>query len=129
MKKIQIILICILAFYTAIGETNPPHFTSEPTLSPDGLSIVFSYESDLWMVPTKGGTAYRLTAMEGIETLPRFSPDGKWIAFTASQNGAQNIYIMPATGGEIRQLTFHDANDHVDSWAWDSKWIFFRISD
>src|SRR5579859_5474268 len=62
-------------------------FLSNPCLSPDGQTVVFSFEGDLWQADTKGGQAVRLTAMPGYETSPRFSPDGKWIAFTGRQNG------------------------------------------
>lgn len=129
MKKLLTLFVSFILIHTyATGETPSTYFVSEPTLSPDGLVIVFSYENDLWRVAAEGGIAYRLTAMEGRETLPRYSPDGQWIAFTGSQNGCQNVYVMPTNGGEIKQLTFHDADDHVDSWSWDSKWIYFSSS-
>jgi tricorn protease len=100
-------------------------FLSYPCLSPDGKTVVFSFEGDLWKADTKGGPAARLTAMEGYETNARFSPDGKWIAFTGRQSGNADIYVMPAEGGQIRQLTFHSATDEVNSWSWDSKYIYF----
>lgn len=126
MKRILLVATAyLLLMLTTYGAKTPPYFISEPTLSPDGSLVVFSYENDLWKVSSEGGIAFRLTAMDGLETLPRFSPDGQWIAFTGSQNGAQNVYVMPTNGGEITQLTFHNADDHVDSWSWDSKWIYF----
>ncbi len=129
MKNILILSLTLLFVIAANGlKGNEPHFVSDPTLSPDAKVIVFSYENDLWKVSASGGLAYRLTAMEGKEKLPRISPDGKWIAFTSNQNSRDNIYIMSLDGGEIRQLTFHDANDHVDSWSWDSKYIYFSSS-
>src|SRR5580658_1383598 len=84
-----------------------PYFLSYPCLSPDGQTVVFSYEGDLWKAGTNGGQAVRLTAMPGYETNARFSPDGKWIAFTGRQNGNADVYVMPVDGGEIRQLTYH----------------------
>ena len=72
-----------------------------------------------------GGTAYRLTAMDGIELYPRFSPDGKSIAFSSTRGGNSDIYIIPVEGGKIEQLTFHDSSDAVDSWSWDSNYIYF----
>lgn len=126
MRKLCItLLVNILALAAVYPSDSHSYFLSSPALSPDGEAIVFTYENDLWKVSTSGGVAYRLTALEGNESLPRFSPDGKWIAFTASQNGRDNVYVMPASGGEIKQLTFHDASDHVDSWSWDSKNIYF----
>lgn len=105
-----------------------PTFLSNPTLSPDGSQLVFSFEGDLWKVPSSGGTALRLTAMDGMEQNPRISPDGKWLAFSSTQSGNADVYIMPFEGGAIRQLTYHDGADEVDSWSWDSKQIYFTSS-
>lgn len=119
------ILFFTLVFnFSLFAVENGVFFTKTPALSPDGEKIVFSYESDLWIVGSEGGIAYRLTAMQGEETYPRFSPDGKWIAFSGSREGNINVYLIPVNGGEIKQLTFHDASDNVDSWSWDSKYIY-----
>ncbi len=120
--------VILFVFSGSFANENPARFLSDPAISPDGEQIVFSYESDLWKVSVDGGTAYRLTAMDGREFLPRFSPDGRWIAFSATMDGNTNVYIMPANGGEINQLTFHQAADMVDSWSWDSKHIYFHSS-
>ncbi|PWN08088.1 S41 family peptidase [Rhodohalobacter mucosus] len=112
----------------AAAQVDAPYFTSHPTLTPDGEHILFSYESDLWMVPSQGGQAVRLTAMDGIETRPEVSPDGQWVAFSSEQYGNMDVYIMPIEGGEIRQLTFHQAADEVEGWSWDSQTIHFTSS-
>lgn len=101
-------------------------FTTQPSISPDGSTIVFSYESDLWKVPAKGGMAVRITGMDGEETASSISPDGKWLAFTSNQYGNDDVYITPLNGGQIRQLTYHQAGDQVESWSWDSKIVYFR---
>lgn len=100
-------------------------FTTYPALTPDGNTVIFSYEGDLWKASVKDGQAARLTAMQGYETNARVSPDGKWIAFTGRQSGNAEVYVMPIEGGDIRQLTFHDAADEVDGWSWDSQTIYF----
>ena len=125
MKKILPLLTLVFLSITLISQTNQSYFLTNPTLSPDGDLIVFVYENDLWKVESSGGTAYRITAMDGAESNPVFSPDGKWIAFSSEQNGNADIYVMPVAGGEIKQLTFHDANDYTDSWSWDSQSINF----
>ncbi|MAL16091.1 MAG: peptidase S41 [Balneola sp.] len=101
-------------------------FATQPSISPDASTIVFSYESDLWKVPANGGAAVRLTGMDGEETASSISPDGKWLAFTSNQYGNDDVYMMPVDGGEITQLTYHQAGDQVESWSWDSKTIYFR---
>ncbi len=101
------------------------YFLSSPALSPDAKTIVFSFESDLWKADIATGNATRLTAMQGYESSARFSPDGKWIAFTGRQFGNGDVFVIPMEGGEIRQLTWHSANDDVENWSWDSKSIYF----
>lgn len=64
-----------------------------------GDRVVFTYGGDLWMAPASGGTATRLTAHPGLELFTRFSPDGRWIAFTGQYDGDGQVYVMPATGG------------------------------
>ncbi|HKL07441.1 MAG TPA: S41 family peptidase [Bacteroidales bacterium] len=127
MKKITIVTIILFTLFSfkSIAQENTAYFLTEPTLSPDGQEIVFVYENDLWQVKTYGGIASRLTAMDGVESNPRFSPDGQWIAFSSEQNGNADVYILPVHGGEITQLTYHEANDYVDSWSWNSKTINF----
>ncbi|MDQ7816641.1 MAG: S41 family peptidase [Melioribacteraceae bacterium] len=122
MKRFSSLLLLFLISTISFSQV---HFPSDPSLCPEAKNIIFSYDSDLWMVPVSGGTALRLTGMDGNETNPLYSPDGKWIAFTGTQDGNLNIYVMPSEGGKIVQLTFHSANDIVDSWTWDSKYIYF----
>ncbi|HUN75904.1 MAG TPA: PDZ domain-containing protein [Steroidobacteraceae bacterium] len=81
-----------------------------PTLYGD--SLAFEAHGNLWAVPRTGGLARRLTSEPGYDLMPRFSPDGRWLAFTASYQGNQDVYVMPASGGEARRLTFH--SDVVD---------------
>jgi tricorn protease len=116
------LLLLSVAIYSQNGSV---HFTLKPTLTPDAKDVIFSYEGDLWKVSSNGGDAHRLTAMQGVETNPSVSPDGKWLAFSSDQYGNNDVYIMPLNGGKIRQLTFHQAGDLVSSWNWDSKTIHF----
>lgn len=118
-------LLSTFLFTAGFSQNSSPRFTTSPAISPDGSNIVFSYESDLWKIPLAGGTAVRLTGMDGDETAASISPDGKWLAFTSDQFGNNDVYIMPMNGGNITQLTFHQAGDQVESWSWDSKNIYF----
>ncbi len=68
--------------------------------------VVFSYGGDLWLVSSGGGIARRITANPGLELFPKFSPDGKWIAYTGQYDGNFNVYVIPSEGGQPRQLTF-----------------------
>ncbi len=113
-------------FLSATAQDNNAYFLSNPCLTPDGQTVIFSFEGDLWKANINNGQASRLTAMQGYETSPRVSPDGKWIAFSGRQVGNADVYIMAVNGGEIKQLTFHSSNDEVSSWGWDSKTIYFH---
>jgi len=126
MKKLYLLLFAALLFQNfAKAQGQGVYFTSYPTLTPDGKTVIFSYEGDLWKVDIGAPVAVRLTAMQGEETNPRVSSDGKWLAFSSNQFGNNDVYVMPLAGGEIKQLTYADANDQVDSWSWDSKSIYF----
>lgn len=125
MKRIFSLLTISCCFWSMATSQSPVTFASYPALSPDGETVLFSYDGDLWKVSAEGGQAYRLTAMPGREIAPRISPDGKWLAFSSDQNGNSDVYVMPLEGGEIRQLTYHSGSDIVDSWSWDSREIYF----
>lgn len=125
MQKFLLFLSLTIFTIALSAQSNEAYFLSHSTLTPDGQTIIFNYDNDLWKVSVSGGTASRLTAMDGNELYPRVSPDGKWLAFSGSQFGGTDVYIMPLNGGSIKQLTFHEAWDHVDSWSWDSKNIYF----
>ncbi len=79
-----------------------------------GNQIVFSYAGDLYTVPSKGGTARKLTNDAGFEMFARFSPDGKHIAFTAQYDGNTEVYLMPSEGGIPKRLTFTATLDRDD---------------
>ncbi|MBD3386581.1 protease [candidate division KSB1 bacterium] len=68
--------------------------------------IVFSYGGDLYNVDRQGGVARRLTSDTGYESFPRFSADGKHIAFTAQYDGNTEVYLIPAEGGVPKRLTY-----------------------
>jgi len=72
-----------------------------------GEQIAFVYGGDIHTVSAQGGVAQRLTSHEGLELYPRFSPDGRWIAFSAEYSGTRQVWVMPAAGGTPRQLTFY----------------------
>ncbi|MBC8423816.1 PD40 domain-containing protein [bacterium] len=91
-----------------------------------GDLIVFTYENDLWLVDADGGDARRLTSHPGNERFARFSPDGRWIAFTAAYDGGNDVYLMDTRGGEPRRLTWHPGPDFVLGWHPDGDRVLFR---
>jgi len=81
-----------------------------------GDLVVFVHGEDIWSAPAEGGVARRLTLHDGEERYPKFSPDGRWIAFTGDYDGNADVYVMSAEGGDIRRVTFHPDDDVVVGW-------------
>lgn len=90
-----------------------------------GNQIVFVYAGNLWTADATGGVARKLTSFEGNERYPRFSPDGKWIAFSGEYDGNTDIYKIPAQGGEPVRLTYHPSTDKLVEWTPDGKELLF----
>ncbi|MEM7457521.1 MAG: PDZ domain-containing protein [Planctomycetota bacterium] len=95
----------------------------DPDVGPE--NIAFVHADDIWLVGREGGNAIRITAGEGRESDPVFSPDGKYIAFTGQYGGNSDVYVVEAGGGEPVQLTWHPGEDVVQGWTADGK-IMFR---
>ncbi len=127
MIRVLGILAAMLFTRLAVGApADSPLLMQSPTLN--SSHIVFAYGGELWSVSREGGAALRLTAGPGQKSNPHFSPDGKWIAFTAQYGGNLNVYLMPAEGGEARQLTFGAGPDTVQGFTPDGKNVLFRSS-
>ena len=90
--------------------------------------IVFVYGGDIWVVDKNGGTALSVTSSPGEESWPRFSPDGKSIAFTAQYNGNSDVFVMPVTGGVPTRVTFNAFSDRLIDWHPDGKKLLFASS-
>lgn len=115
------VVTCLFASLANAGVTGYYRF---PTIHGD--TIVFSCEGDLWRVPVSGGAAVRMTTDPGNEGFPRFSPDGKLIAFSGQYDGNVDAYVMDADGGNIRRLSYHPDADEVVGWTPDSAAVVFR---
>ncbi len=86
-------------------------------VSPDGGTLVFDLLGDLYSLPLAGGTAKALTRGPAWDSQPRFSPDGKTIAFTTDRSGMENVWLMDADGGNPRALT-EEKDTYVRTAAW-----------
>jgi len=93
-------------------------------VSPDGRTIVFDLLGDLYLLPITGGKATRLTSGMGYDAQPRFSPDGKRLAFFSDRAGGDNIYVSNADGTGIRRITSGIQGTHVSpEWMPDGKYL------
>ena len=126
MKK-QIFLLAVTFFFAcAAVSAETIRFASHPSLSPDGKQIYFSYDGDIYSVPTAGGQATALVTMPGLQDSPLVSPDGRWLAFSSDIQGNNDVYIVSMAGGPAVQLTFHEAPDVPVSWSADSRYVYFE---
>jgi tricorn protease len=124
-KVLGVALLCaLIAGGTAISAPPETKLMRFPDVAKE--QVVFVYAGDLWTVGRDGGTARRLTAHPGDELYPKFSPDGKWIAFTGEYDGNPDVFVIPSEGGEPRRLTYHPGNDQVLGWTPDGKRVLFR---
>ena len=131
-------LLALLCLFFALSFAAESNAQTKLLRFPDihGDKVVFTYAGDLWLASASGGLATRLTAHPGIEVFAKFSPDGKWIAFTGQYDGDEQVYVIPVTGGIPKQLTFYPArgpltprwgyDNQVYGWTPDGKSIVFR---
>ncbi len=137
MISIRNFLVCAIlacASLLTAQETQEGRLLLFPDVHKD--KIAFVYGGDLWLTSSSGGEARRITSHPGRELFPKFSPDGKWLAFTGQYDGNFNVYVMPAEGGQPKQLTFYQGQaeplsdrmgilNEVVGWTRDGKNIVF----
>jgi tricorn protease len=120
----------LLAALAALGYAAPGHAATlirYPTTS--NTQVAFVAYDQLWEAPLSGGVAHRLTRDPGSISNPRFSPDGRWLAYTSRRAGLADVYLIPVTGGEPKRLTF-EATSYADgalvvAWTPDSSRVIF----
>ncbi len=96
---------------------------SEPAVS--ATHLAFAYANDLWVAHLDGSGVRRLTSHPGVESGPRFSPDGTLVAFTGRYEGNTDVYVVPAIGGEPRRLTWHPGSDIARGFTPDGNAVLF----
>jgi len=94
-------------------------------VSPDGKTIVFELLGDIYTLPIEGGQAKLVDGGMAFDGQPKFSPDGKWIAFLSDREGVENVWIMKADGSEPQQVSKDPNSEFASpSWSPDGKYIF-----
>ena len=96
---------------------------NRPAIGKD--QIAFVYAGNLWVADLNGKNPRQLTVEAEVVSLPVFSPDGKWLSFSAQRNGNVDIYLIPAEGGLSRRLTWHPGSDLIQDFTPDSQSILF----
>lgn len=119
---ISLLLIISSLSYSQV-KVDESKMMTQPAISKD--HIAFVYANDLWLADQNGENVRRLTADDGVESRPNFSPDGKWIAFSAQYDGNTDVYIVSVDGGVPKRITYHPAADLVIGFTHDGKNILF----
>lgn len=125
-KHIFGLLLSGLMSMTLATAQDAPRWMRYPAISPDGHTIAFCYQGDIYTVPTSGGTATRLTTHDAYDYRPVWSPDGQKIAFSSDRNdGAYDIYIMSSRGGAAKRVTTHSTTETPLFFSPDGKYIYY----
>src|SRR5688572_30509672 len=123
-RKKLVLTILIVCAWAVAAAAAPVKLARHPDYH--GGKVVFSYLGDIWIASEDGSNVQRLTDNAAREAYPKFSPDGKWVAFSSNRYGNNDVFIVAVTGGIPKRLTFHTGNDDVVAWARDSQKVLFR---
>ncbi len=116
MRHVLIAICLLLVPLNLLFGSSSFIFPRTPAPSPDAQQIAFSFQGDIWIVPAKGGTAQRVTANPAYDYAPKWSPDGKQLAFSSDRYGNDDVFVIDLQGGSIKRLTFFTNNDRIYQW-------------
>ena len=124
----KLILATLLSAYgLAVQAQDNPLWMRHPAISPDGKTIAFSYQGDIFTVPSNGGTAKQITSNAAFDSYPVWSPDGSHIAFASNREGSIDVWVMDANGGIPKRVTTNSGSEYPLRWK-DNSTIIFKAS-
>lgn len=104
------------------AQSTAPYLFRQPALN--ATDICFSFAGDIWLVARSGGEARRLTSSPAADSGCKFSPDGKWVAYTSNDDGNTDVYVIAVSGGMPMRMTWNPASDNVRGWTPDGAVLF-----
>ncbi|MBL8001075.1 MAG: PD40 domain-containing protein, partial [Flavobacteriales bacterium] len=114
-----------LALNAQLDASQGPLWLRNAAISPDGTTIAFCYQGDIWRVPVGGGDAVPLTTNDALDYSPVWSRDGKRIAFASLRYGNGDVFVMPAEGGAPTRLTYHGNGETPTDFSADGSQVIF----
>ena len=119
---IVVSVACVSAVMDAAGKDwSEIYLGSCPSVNADGSRFVFEWNASIWIAPTAGGTAERLTPEESLESWPTLSPDGNRVAYLSSRDGGHKIFVMDLATMRVSQMSRHSEPTGLSAWAPDGK--------
>lgn len=119
MRRPMLLTAFVLAAtWTASAAADDPalRLVSRPDLSPDGKRVVFAWRGDIWIASSVGGDARPLTRHSADDSAPKFSPDGREVAFNSTRDGGRQVYVVSVDGGRPERLTYHSEGSALQGW-------------
>ena len=112
MKMQKALIVVLVACASAVLDAEGKDWTeiylgSCPSVNADGSRFVFEWNDSIWIAPTAGGTAERLTPEESLESWPTLSPDGTRVAYLSSRDGGHKIFVMDLATMRVSQVSRH----------------------
>lgn len=124
MKNFTILTLFLFISILSIAQDSPL-WMRHPALSPDGKTIAFSYQGDIYTVPMQGGEARAITIHEAYESHPVWNPTSDTLAFASSRYGNDDVFIVSAKGGTPTRLTYHSSGDTPYDFSPNGKNVIF----
>ncbi|HEY0976910.1 MAG TPA: peptidase S41, partial [Flavobacteriales bacterium] len=127
MEKITTLFLSCSLISGALAQpsTEAPLWLRGSSISPDGRTIAFCYQGDIWRMPTAGGEAVPLTTNEAYDYAPVWSHDGRSIAFASMRYGSADVFVMSSLGGAPTRLTFHSNGEVPTDFSKDDANVIF----
>ena len=121
--RATVLCTVLTAASAAAVDVHDTRLLAQPAVS--ATHVAFVYAGDVWVTNLAGGAARRLTSHPGEESRPRFSPDGRLLAFSAEYEGNVDVYVVPVEGGVPTRLTWHPGEDLVQGFTPDGARVLF----
>ncbi len=121
MKLLSGALALVLASVTVASTIKRIQY---PAISPDGSTIIFSWQNDLWSVARTGGMAVRLTVHAAVDSRPVWFRDGSRLAFASGRYGSTDVFTMKPDGTDIHRVTFDSSSEIPTSVSPDGRFIY-----